>query len=232
MKVATFNANSIRSRLETVVRWLQRQEPDVLCIQETKVQDRDFPAQALRDIGYQAAFRGEKAYNGVALLSRARPDVVAFGIDDGRPSDETRLVYARVGGLHIVNTYVPQGRALDHPMYRYKLDWLKRLKAYFGRHFTPRLKLVWVGDMNVAPEPMDIYNAEQQQNHVCFHADVRKAFADTVAWGFTDCFRRLHPEAGHYTFFDYRAPRSATWDGEWITSWPRARSPRNAQTAS
>ena len=209
MKVATFNANSIRSRLEAILAWLAAHAPDVLCVQETKVEDRDFPAAPFIARGYHAVFRGEKSYNGVALLARAQPTAVSFGLDDGGPADATRLVCAEVGGIHIVNTYVPQGREIDHPMYAYKLEWFRRLKAYFGRHFTPALKVLWVGDLNVAPEAMDVHNAAEQANHVCYHADVRRAFADTVAWGFVDVFRKHHPEPGQYSFFDYRTPNAA-----------------------
>jgi exodeoxyribonuclease III len=209
VRVATFNANSIRSRLDTVLPWLASYKPDVLCIQETKVVDGDFPALAFSEAGYQVVFRGEKSYNGVAVAARAEPAEVRFGLDDGGPADAARLCHVKLGGVHVVNTYVPQGREIDHPMYQYKLQWLARLKAYFGRHFTPRSKVLWAGDLNVAPEPIDIHNAAEQANHVCYHVDVRKAFADTVAWGFTDVFRRHHPEPGQYTFFDYRTPNAA-----------------------
>jgi exodeoxyribonuclease-3 len=208
MRIATFNVNSIRSRLDIVIAWLTRHEPDALCIQETKVVDADFPALAFREAGYHVVFRGEKAYNGVALASREPPRNVCFGLDDGEPPDATRLVAARVAGVHIVNTYVPQGRDITHEMYAYKLRWFQRLKAWFDRHYSTRSKLLWTGDLNVAPEPIDIHNAEQQANHVCYHADVRAAFADTVSWGFTDIFRRHHPEAGQYSFFDYRTPNA------------------------
>ncbi len=204
MKIATFNANSIRSRLNTVQAWLAAHQPDVLCVQETKCEDKDFPALAFTELGYSVAFRGEKSYNGVALLSRQKPSFVQFGLDDGGPPDEARLVWARVGPLHIVNTYVPQGREIDHPMYQYKLQWLARLKAFFTRHFRPDEKLLWLGDLNVAREAMDIHNADQQARHVCFHADVRRAFEDVAGWGLVDVFRKHHPEPGQYTFFDYR----------------------------
>lgn len=202
MRVATFNANSIRSRLDVVCAWLESHAPDVLAIQETKAEDKDFPALAFA--GWHVVFRGEKSYNGVALITKAKPAVVTFGLDDGGPADATRLVCAKVGPIHVINTYVPQGRDIDHPMYAYKLEWFRRLKAFFSRHFTPRSRLVWVGDLNVAPEARDIHNAEAQEDHVCYHVDVRRAFADTLAWGFTDCFRKHHPEPGQYTFFDYR----------------------------
>lgn len=209
MKIATFNANSVRARLDIIVDWLRENQPDVLCIQETKVRDEEFPVQAFAGAGYGVVFRGQKSYNGVAIVSRAQPQATSYGLDDGGPPDEPRLLYARFGPVHIVNTYVPQGRDIDHEMYPYKLAWLARLKAYFGRHFTTRQKVLWLGDLNVAPEAMDIHNAEKQANHVCFHVDVRRAFADTVSWGFVDVFRKYHPEPGHYTFYDYRTINAA-----------------------
>jgi len=204
MKVATLNANSIRSRIDVILSWLKKNKPDVLCVQETKVEDKDFPVLEFTKAGYCVVFRGEKSYNGVALIAEQKPAAVRFGLDDGGRADETRLLYAKVGPVHIVNTYVPQGRELDHPMYQYKLEWFKRLKSYFSRHFTARMKLVWLGDMNVAPRAIDIHNADKQEDHVCFHIDVRKAFAETVGWGFVDIFRKHHPEPGQYTYFDYR----------------------------
>jgi exodeoxyribonuclease-3 len=204
MRIATFNANSIRARADAIVDWLRRFRPDVLCIQETKVKDAAFPAAPFRECGYAVRFRGQKSYNGVAIASRLKPRMVRFGIDDGEEPDETRLVYAKIGPVHIVNTYVPQGRTIDDAMYAYKLRWLARLRAYFDRHFSPRARLVWVGDLNVAPTAGDIHNAEQQANHVCYHVDARAAFAEAVNWGFVDVFRQKHPDARMYTFFDYR----------------------------
>lgn len=204
MIVATFNVNSIRSRLGILMDWLATSGPDVLAIQETKTPDEGFPVEDFRRAGYHVVFRGEKSYNGVALASRTEPRDAAFGFDDGGPADETRLAVARIGPLAVVNTYVPQGRDIEHEMFRYKLKWLARLRRYFDRHFTPRQAVVWVGDMNVAPAAMDIHNAEQQANHVCYHEDVRRVFAETTEWGFTDVFRKHHPEPGQYSFFDYR----------------------------
>lgn len=184
--------------------WLSANRPDVVCLQETKVVDPDFPLGPIRDAGYHAVYRGEKSYNGVAILSLAEPSGVRFGFDDGGPADETRLVCAKVGPIQVVNTYIPQGREIDHPMYRYKIEWFGRLAKYFDRHFTPRQQVVWTGDFNVAPQAMDIHNSDQQADHVCYHVDVRMAFARTMEWGFVDVFRKHHPEPGCYTFFDYR----------------------------
>ncbi|OGV63837.1 MAG: exodeoxyribonuclease III [Lentisphaerae bacterium RIFOXYA12_FULL_48_11] len=224
MKIATFNANSVRSRLEIIIAWLKTNEPDVLCIQETKVVDKDFPSPAFVDAGYNVIFCGEKSYNGVALISRQKPSEIRFGFDDGKQADETRLMCAKVGSVYVINTYVPQGREIDHPMYQYKLEWFARLKDYFNRHFTGKTKMLWVGDLNVAPDAIDIHNAQEQANHVCFHVDVRKAFADTMAWGLVDVFRKYHPEPGQYTFFDYRTinavKRNMGWRIDHIIATP------------
>jgi exodeoxyribonuclease-3 len=201
-------------------------------MQETKVRDSDFPRQAFEDEGYHVVFRGEKSYNGVAVATAAKPDDVGFGLDDGGPADETRLAYVRLGAVHIVNTYVPQGREIDHPMYAYKLQWFRRLRAYFDRHFSPRMKVMWAGDMNVAPEAMDVHNAARQADHVCYHEAVRKAFAETAGWGFADVFRKHHPEPGHYSFFDYRLPNAVALGRGWrvdhlMATVPLARSSRD-----
>lgn len=204
MKIATFNVNSIRSRLPIVIDWLNRNKPDILCLQETKVQDHEFPSTAFLNAGYQVAFRGEKSYNGVAIASLKKPAKVRFGFDDGLAADETRLILAQFGNIHVLNTYVPQGREIENAMYKYKLEWFKRLGRMFEKYFKPGDKIVWLGDLNVAPEAIDIYNAAEQENHVCYHVDVRKVFLKTREWGFVDVFRKYHPEAGQYSFFDYR----------------------------
>lgn len=214
MRIATFNCNSVRTRQEAILGWLATHKPDLLALQETKVTDDLFPLEPFTRAGYAVSFRGMKAYNGVALLSRQAPDEVRYGLDDGGPADEPRLLHARLGTLHVLNTYVPQGRALAHPMFAYKLDWYQRLRAYCDRHFTARQRVVWLGDLNVAAEPIDVHNPEAREEHVCFHPEVRRAFAHSREWGFTDIFRKFHPGPGHYSFFDYRTQwRGKTGDG-------------------
>lgn len=207
LRLATFNVNSIRSRLEIVQAWLDRHRPDVLALQETKVTDALFPRAPFEEQGYTVHQCGQKAYNGVAIISRTPPEHVTFGFDDGAgPSDGPRLMRATFADVTVVNTYVPQGRAIDHAMYRYKIDWFKRLRKWFDRHFTLSDALIWTGDMNVAHDPIDVHNPEARANHVCYHQAARDAFAHCRAWGFVDTFRNHHPEGGHYTFFDYRNP--------------------------
>lgn len=232
MRVATFNCNSVRVRLEPLLAWLRLHAPDLLALQETKVVDELFPAGAFAEIGYHASYRGMKAYNGVALLSREPPDEVRFGLDDGGPADEARLLHARFGALHVVNTYVPQGRALDHPMYAYKLAWYERLADYFHRHLKPEAPALWMGDMNVAAEAIDVHRPELREEHVCYHEAVRAAFARTrrveeskpgIAWH--DVYRRHHPEPGRYSFFDYRTDFSSTQPEGWRLDYIFATAP-------
>jgi exodeoxyribonuclease-3 len=191
-----------------VIGWLKQNKPDILCMQETKVQDHEFPAAAFTETGYQIIYRGEKSYNGVAIASLLKPSETHFGIDDGKPKDESRLILAKFGVIHVLNTYVPQGREIEHEMYQYKLEWFKRLRRMLERKFKPFDKIIWVGDLNIAPLAIDIYNAEMQENHVCYHIDARKAFEHVKEWGFSDVFRKFHPEGGQYTYFDYRTLNS------------------------
>jgi exodeoxyribonuclease-3 len=226
LKAATYNTNSIRTRLELVLDWLRQEEADILCLQETKVQDPDFPAEPFQEVGYQVVFRGQKAYSGVAIVSREEPQEVDFGLDGG---DEARLIRAVIGGVSVVNTYVPQGRSPDSEHFQYKLQWLARLRAFFERHYSPQEPLLWMGDFNVAPEPIDVHDPQRLKNHVDFHPEARAALERVREWGFVDVFRQHHPdEPAQYTFWDYRVrnpvERGLGWrvDHIWATE-PLAR---------
>ncbi|UCF10105.1 MAG: exodeoxyribonuclease III [Candidatus Bipolaricaulota bacterium] len=205
MIVATWTVNSIRARMPIVVAWIDRVQPDLLCLQETRVDDPQFPGESLEALGYHLAFRGGKGRNGVAVLSRAPIEEVHVGIDDGGPPDEDRLLMARVGGVPIVNTYVPQGRDPDHPMFAVKLAWFERLRAFFERRFNPEGPLLWVGDLNVAPLPIDVHDPVRLDGQIGYHPRERDALAETASWGFVDVFRRHVTDGGQYTFYDYRA---------------------------
>lgn len=207
MKVASFNVNSLRARLPIVLSWLTEHQPDVLCVQETKVQDSDFPAEQFDKIGYNYAFKGQKGYNGVATFSRSRIIKAQAGFEY-EPKDEPRLIKAEVNGVAIVNTYVPQGYMPDSEKFQHKLDWFDRLLAFFQKNYKPTDPVLWVGDLNVAPEPRDVYDPETLLGHVCFHPEVHKALDKVMQWGFTDVFRMHCGEPGQYTFWDYRLPNS------------------------
>jgi exodeoxyribonuclease-3 len=215
LKVATYNVNSLRRRLPIVLEWLDKQRPDVVCLQETKVQDSEFPLIALLPSGYEITYRGMKGYNGVAILSRTKPESVKAGLDDGGEPDEPRLLHVVIGGIAIVNTYIPQGYEITSPKYAYKLEWYKRLRAYFEKHLSPTDPVIWCGDMNVAPRAMDVHSPEKHLKHVCYHEAARDAYASTVAWGFQDLFVRLYPDRQQFTFWDYRAPSSLDANKGW-----------------
>ncbi len=204
MKIATYNVNSLRSRLHIVLPWLQNNRPDVFCMQETKVEDAKFPAADIEALGYTVSYRGNKQYNGVAIASLIQPTKVSFGLLD-EPTDEDRLAVVHIGDWVILNAYVPQGQEVDRPQYAYKLAWFGRLKAFLQKHFTPEQKLILCGDFNVAPLSIDVHDPKRILGHVSFNPQVGKAFEDLLSWGLVDVFRKHHPdEPGQYTFFDYR----------------------------
>jgi exodeoxyribonuclease-3 len=214
MKITTYNVNSIRARLPVIIDWLQKSRPDVLAMQETKVQDDDFPTAAFTALGYSCVFRGQKSYNGVATVSRHEITDVQFGLPQ-EPKDEARLLKANVRGLTLVNTYVPQGYLATSERFQYKLEWFRRLLDYFRANFRPSDPLLWVGDLNVAPLPVDVYDPEALLGHVCYHPQVRHALEAVVQWGFTDVFRMHCREAGRYTFWDYRLRNSFQRNRGW-----------------
>jgi exodeoxyribonuclease-3 len=203
MKVVSFNVNSLRARLPIVLQWLAEHQPEVLCVQETKVQDVDFPTDAFDKTGYKYVFKGQKSYNGVAIFSKSEVTNIEFGFDD-EPKDEARLIKAEINGIAIVNTYVPQGYMPESEKFEYKLDWFRRLGEYFKKNLKPAEPVLWVGDLNVAPEPIDVYDPDALSGHVCFHPDAHKALNEVMQWGFVDVFRMHCRKAGQYTFWDYR----------------------------
>jgi exodeoxyribonuclease III len=203
MKIATYNVNSIRRRLPLVLEWLELNKPDVLCLQETKVQDQDFPAREFMDAGYHASFRGMKSYNGVATLTRQPAERVIHGLVEGPDNEDCRILQTVVNGIPIINTYVPQGSSITSEKYAFKLAWFERVRNYFETHLDPSLPAIWLGDLNIAPEPIDVYHPDRRVNDVDFHIDARNAFKQVVSWGFVDVFRKLHPDRVQYTYWDY-----------------------------
>ncbi|AKJ65266.1 exodeoxyribonuclease III [Kiritimatiella glycovorans] len=225
MKIATFNVNSIRTRLPIVLDWLKEHEPDVLAVQETKTPDDQFPAGEIEAAGYRVGYRGFKGGAGVAVISRDEPEEVRFGFDDGGPADEDRLIEARWPGLTLINTYVPQGRSIDHEMYAYKLEWLGRLRRYLARRHDSEEPLIWVGDLNVARGPNDVAKPENKKKHVCYHEDVRAAFEEVLEFGFEDVFRRHHPDEKLFSFYDYRVKDALGTNRGWRVDYILATEP-------
>ena len=203
MRIATWNINSVRRRLPLVLDWLSANKPDVVCLQETKVQDSDFPASGFRDAGYHAVFRGMKGYNGVATLSRREPESVHYGLCPGPDTEDARILGTVIGGVPIVNTYVPQGYRVGTDKYVSKLEWFHQVRRYFRERLDPNMPAIWLGDLNVAPEPIDVYHPDHRVNDPDFHIDAREAYRHAVSWGFTDVFRKLYPDRVQYTYWDY-----------------------------
>lgn len=213
--VATFNVNGIRARLPVLLDWLAGRRPDVLCLQEIKCLEESFPVEPFAEMGYFLQVRGQKSFNGVAVLTLREPSAVLRGFDDGLEDSEARLLVVKVDGVWVVNTYVPQGRDPQDPAFQHKLAFLARLKSWFEVHFKPSEPVIWTGDMNVAPEPLDVFDPQGLDGKVGFHPAEREALKEVVSWGFADLFRLFHPDLKQFTFWDYRIRGSFTKNLGW-----------------
>jgi exodeoxyribonuclease-3 len=217
MRIASWNVNSVRTRLEQVLAWLREERPEVLCLQETKVDDPLFPHQPFAELGYSASISGQKAYNGVALLSRRPLEDVRIGFsglltDDAeaaRLDDQKRVISARLDGLRILNLYVPNGSSLNSDKYTYKLQWLECLSRYLAAQAAQGEPLVMLGDFNIGPEDRDLPNPERQTGGIMASAAERQALGKVLGDRLHDVFRVFEPESGHWSWWDYR---SGAWE--------------------
>ncbi|MGI8758087.1 MAG: exodeoxyribonuclease III [Acidimicrobiales bacterium] len=206
MRIATWNVNSLKARQPRVEQWLADVAPDVLCLQETKLSNDAFPALAFSALGYEAVHHGEGRWNGVAILSRRGVDDVVDGFAPGiEPDAEARALTATCGGVRVTTVYVPNGRALDHPLYEHKLEWLDRLRRHLEATADPGDDVVVCGDFNVAPDDRDVWDASACHGGTHVSAPERAALAAVVGWGLVDTFRQRHPEDGLFSWWDYRA---------------------------
>jgi exodeoxyribonuclease-3 len=204
MKLATWNVNSIRAREPRLLAWLAAARPDVVCLQETKVEDAAFPAQAIREAGFEAALHGQRTYNGVAVIAREAPEVTDRGFGDGGDDTAARLIATRLGALHVVSVYVPNGGEVGSDKWSYKLDWLRRLRTWLDRRFVRGDLVALCGDFNVAPEARDVCEPQAWAASVLFHPEARAAFEHVRQWGLVDGFRLHCSDTGLYSWWDYR----------------------------
>jgi exodeoxyribonuclease III len=206
MRIASWNVNSVRSRLEQLTGWLVRAAPDVVCLQETKVEDGNFPEAALSEAGYRTVFSGQKSYNGVAIAARfgLAIDDVKKDLDGDDADVARRMLAATVEGVRIINVYVPNGQAVGAPAFAYKLAWMRRLRSELDARYTPEQELLVCGDFNVAPEAIDVAEPKKWEGHVLFHPDERAALRHVMEWGLVDAFRACHPDKAAYSWWDYR----------------------------
>ena len=205
MKIATWNVNSIRVRLQTVLDWMDQAQPNILCLQEIKVTNELFPAAAFEALGYHVAVSGQKTYNGVAILSKSSMTDVLTDFPDYDAQGQKRFITATVEQIRLVNVYIPNGAAPDSPKFAYKLEFISQLCNYLAQLYNPGEPLILTGDFNIAPEVRDVYDAEDMEGQIGFHHRERTALSQVKKWGFTDVFRRHHEEGGLYSWWDYRA---------------------------
>jgi exodeoxyribonuclease-3 len=203
MKLATWNVNSLPVRLPHLLDWVERSRPDVVCLQETKVEDSKFPAAALAAAGYQSSFVGQKAYNGVAILSRALLTDVRFGIP-GLEDDQKRVISARADGIRVVCAYVPNGQAVGTEKYEYKLKWLRVFADWLQGELARHPNLVVLGDYNVAPEDRDVHDPRRWQGQVLCSEPERAGFRRLLQLGLKDGFRLFDQPEESFTWWDYR----------------------------
>ena len=207
VKLASWNVNSIRSRISNVLEWIEIEKPDILCLQETKVIDQDFPISPFEDIGYNVVTHGQKSYNGVATLSKFTIEDSIKGLpnyndNQARYLETTHAVSNKM--IRVANIYLPNGNPTPGVKYDYKIEWMKSLKNHLSETLKNEEIFTVIGDYNVIPEEIDVYAPEKWLDDALFKIETRKEFRKILALGFTDSFRSLNPEEQQYTFWDYQ----------------------------
>jgi len=203
MKLATWNVNSLKIRLPHLLEWLAAHRPDAMCLQETKTEDRNFPLAAIEAAGYRAAYCGQKAYNGVAILARSAPADVQHGIPDF-PDDPKRVIAATIDGVRVLCLYAPNGEAPGSDKYAYKLRWYEALTSWLRKELPKRSRLAVLGDLNIAPEPRDVHNPKRWEGKIHFSEPERAAFRAVADVGLKDAFRLFDQPEKQFTWWDYR----------------------------
>jgi exodeoxyribonuclease-3 len=207
LKIATWNVNSLKARKDRLLAFLKRHEPDVLCLQELKLDTAAFPLAEVADAGYQALVHGQKTYNGVAILARVPLEQprIGWGVDIGDAEDsQARLVSAVVHGIRVLSVYVPNGSEPSSDKYQYKLRWLQHLVHELERHHSAKEPLILCGDLNIAPDDSDVARPDEWRETVLCATEVRSAFQQLIGWGLHDVFRQHHPDGGVFSWWDYR----------------------------
>jgi exodeoxyribonuclease III len=204
VKLVTWNVNSIRARNVRVLDWVKQHQPDILCMQEIKCLEKEFPVDDFAALGYQLALHGQKTYNGVAIAAKLPLADVTRGLEDGGDDSQSRLIAATVAGMRVVNVYVPNGQAPGTDKYAFKLEWYTRLRAYVAAALAQHEHFVVLGDFNVAPAPEDVHDPLVWEGQIHFSIPEREALATVVATGVEDVLRRVHPTGAYFTWWDYR----------------------------
>ena len=203
MKIATWNVNSLKVRLEQVQNWLQESQPDILCLQETKTEDANFPLAALQQSGYEVVFSGQKTYNGVAIISKHALTDVQYGLPNFDDAQK-RVIAATVNGVRVICVYIPNGESVDSDKYQYKLSWLAALQAWLKDEMQRYPKLALLGDYNIAPEDRDVHDPVAWAGKVLCSEPERAAFRVMQQLGLRDAFRLFEQPEKTYSWWDYR----------------------------
>ena len=204
MKIATWNVNSIGVRLQHTLDWLSENPVDVLCMQEIKCVDEKFPATALLEAGYQSVIYGQKSYNGVAIISRQESREVQAGFLGDETTGQRRFLAATINGVRVINTYFPNGQALDSEKFVYKMEWLRRLRQYLDTECDPNFPAVLCGDFNITMDDRDVYDPKAWEGQIHCSPQERQALQVLLDWGLHDTFRQHQAEAGFYSWWNYR----------------------------
>jgi exodeoxyribonuclease III len=208
MRIATFNINNVNKRLDNLLAWLAKAKPDVVSLQELKAEQGQFPASALRSLGYEAVWQGERSWNGVAILARNQTPVLTRTSLPGNPKDhQARYIEAAVNGVLVTSIYLPNGNPQPGPKFDYKLAWFERLMTHAAELIATGVPVVLAGDYNVVPTPQDIYPTRSLDDNALIQPASRKALARLLAQGWTDALRKLHPTGPLWTFWDYKFER-------------------------
>lgn len=216
MIIGTFNCNSIKNRIDVIIDWMNKTGADIVACQETKCQDINFPKERLDDAGLFYAFRGEKTFNGVCLISRKQLKDISLFIGDEHLDSQCRFVKAKYDDITVINTYIPQGYELDSPKFQFKLDWLEGMRKHFFDNYKPSDKIVWVGDFNIAKSDIDVYEPKKHWGGVGYNQTEIDALKKITDWGFNDTFRYFHEgEENSYTFWDYRLRNAVELNKGW-----------------
>lgn len=213
MKIVSWNVNSIRARYDRVLNWLDANEPDVVCLQELKCTDEDFPYDAISSLGYVCTVFGQKTYNGVAILSFDEPTAVVRNFDGDGDDPQSRMVAATIAGVRVMNLYVPNGGILGSEKWSYKLSWYDRLINWLTERCDPEQPMVVCGDFNIAPHDLDVDRPDKWRDTAMCARPGREALRRVVEWGLVDTFRMHHTGGGHYSWWDYRPPGFRGNDG-------------------
>ncbi|AHA28213.1 exodeoxyribonuclease III [Candidatus Liberibacter americanus] len=212
IKIATWNVNSIRARIENVVTWIKDNNPDIICLQETKTEDINFPVEIIESLGYHVEIHGQKAYNGVAIISKFQPEEVIKRLPGDDLDNQARFIEATfsISGkiLRIANIYLPNGNPISSPKYDYKLSWIKRLLQFASQRLELEEPFILIGDYNIIPHPRDCYDPNIWKNDACFSLEVRQYFQQLQNIGFIDAIRAISDEDNLYSFWDYH---SGSW---------------------